>query len=78
LLNIALSNGGAFIPEEMARYDINKKLTTVDVEGSEKMGFLYNVTWFDNTFIHELECTQKIYDATIVDHMITWAKKHDQ
>ncbi len=51
---------------------------TVDVEGSEKTGFLYNVSWFDNTFIHELECTQKTYDATMVDHMITWAKKHDQ
>lgn len=78
LNNMKIANGAVRIPKEIVRYDINKKVTTIFVEGSVKSGFIYNVTWNDATYNHFLECANMNYDKNITNRMIELAKKIDK
>lgn len=78
LNNMKLSQGAVRIPQETVRYDINKKVTNVFVEGSVKSGFIYNIDWHDQTFNYFLECANMNFDKNITNRMIELAKKIDK
>lgn len=78
LNNMKLANGAVLLPKEAVRYDINNKVTTVYVEGSKQSGFMYNVTWNDDTYNHFLICANMTLDNTITNRMIELAKKIDK
>lgn len=78
LNNMKLSQGAVRIPQETVRYDINKKVTNVFVEGSTNSGFIYNVDWHDPTFNYFLECANMSFDKDITNRMIELAKKIDK
>jgi len=77
LLNMKIMGGGIQLNNESIRYDINKKPTTVDVEGSMKTGFHYIISWYDEIYSNDLECDNKIYDKEIISKMIILANKID-
>lgn len=76
--NIMHGQGGVQIEESIARYDVNGKVTTIDIEGNESTGFLYNIFWFDINYYRELECATKNYSKSILDKSIELAKKIDK
>ena len=78
LNNMSLSHGAVQIPEETVRYDINKKVTNIFVEGSFHSGFIYNVYWNDSTFNYFLECANMKFDNKIKTRMVKLAKKIDK
>ena len=57
--------------------DINSKITTVEVIGSPKTGFLYNVEWFDSTFFRQLECANQRFSEKVKQDVIELAKRID-
>lgn len=78
LLNMKLSHGGVKISEEIARYDINKKITEIRIEGNKDDGFMYRIYWYDKIYDHELECANMIYDPKIKNDVINLAIKIDK
>lgn len=78
LYNISLSNGGARLGKSFVTYKVNKKPTTLSVEGNINSGFLYTVAWYDNTFIHCLECANMIFDRNITSQMIGYSQRIDK
>lgn len=75
--NIEVSHGAARVAEESARYDINGKISLVNVTGTDASGYLYSVKWFDNTFIRELECANNHFSKQTTAKLIEMAKKVD-
>jgi hypothetical protein len=78
LHNMALSHGNIRIGEDSVRYDVNKKPGTVSVYGSNSSGYTYNVSWYDNTYGHELECAQNTYNQTTLPKMIAYSNIIDK
>lgn len=76
--NTKLSHGSVIIAQEEVRYDINGKVTTVDVRGNEGVGFIYNVEWYDPIFFRQLECATPKYDSEITQKVIQLAIQIDQ
>ena len=77
LYNIHLSHGGANFGESTVDYAVNKKPTTASVTGNPHIGFLYDVAWYDNTYIHELQCAKMDLDKQQIRKMIEFANKID-
>ncbi len=75
--NMVAAHGAAQIAEEEAQYDVNGKITLVNVEGNESTGFLYRVNWFDNVFNRNLECATKDFSQANRVATIELAKKID-
>lgn len=75
--NIAPGEGGVQVEESFARYDVNNKLTTLEVEGNNNSGFLYNIFWFDNNYYRQLECATTTYSKDTLMKTIGLAKKID-
>lgn len=76
--NMVVSHGAAQIDEEEAKYDVNGKITLIDVEGNDSTGYLYRINWFDNTFNRNLECATKNYSTEVREYTIELAKKIDK
>jgi len=75
--NIVPGQGGVQVEESFSRYDVNNKLTTVEVEGNNNSGFLYNIFWFDLNYYRQLECATTSYSTNILKSTIDLAKKID-
>lgn len=78
LYNIALSHGGVRLGKSVVKYLVNNKPTTINIEGSINSGFMYKVHWFDNTFIHELECANMDFNEKITVTMVDYARLIDK
>ncbi|WP_131782771.1 hypothetical protein [Legionella gresilensis] len=76
--NLTISHGAARVAEEDASFDVNGKVTLIDVRGNENSGFLYKVEWFDKQFIRTLECANEKYSPDITDATIELAKHTDK
>lgn len=76
--NMRVSHGAARIAEEDAQYDVNSKITLIDIEGNESTGYLYRVNWFDNIFNHNLECATKDFSEKNRVATINLAKSIDR
>ena len=50
---------------------------TTEVYGSKLTGTTYNVSWYDNTYIHELECASLSYDKSMLVKMFAFASLVD-
>lgn len=75
--NMKLSHGAERVAEEMATYDINGKITTIDIKGSSTTGFLYTIYWSDNEYFRQLECANMKYSKLTTDEVIALAKRID-
>lgn len=78
LISIPISHLAAQLAQESVSYEINSKITVVEVAGNTKSGFVYNVKWFDDEFFHELECANIKYSSEIKNSVITLAKNIDK
>jgi hypothetical protein len=78
LSNMALSHGNVRIGEDSVQYVVNKKAGTTEVYGSNSTGFTYNLSWYDDTYSHELECATPKFSKATIKKMITLAKEIDE
>lgn len=75
--NVRLTHEGIKIDREMVQYDVNGKVTTLDVSGNQQSGYLYMVEWFDNDYFRSLECADKNYQPSLVERTMQLAKDID-
>lgn len=75
--NVRLSHGSVVVAKELAREDVNGKVTVVTVSGDNEDGFLYEVEWYDQTFFRTLQCANKLFDKSLVSKSIDLAKTID-
>jgi hypothetical protein len=76
--NFISSRGSALLDESLAQYDVNDKITFVNAEGNDSMGYLYRVNWFDNVFNRNLECSTEKYSEEFKNQTIELAKRIDK
>ncbi|MBA2648036.1 MAG: hypothetical protein H0U75_00290 [Legionella sp.] len=74
---IKLSHASSNIAEEVVKYDVNDKVTTVFVTGDKNSGYLYTVSWFDDTYFRDLECANEMYSPEILKQVVEMAKTND-
>lgn len=77
-VNMKLTHQSVRIPAEIVKHDINNKVTTILIEGSNNTGFNYRIEWYDSIYSKELECANMTYDKEITNKMITLAKELDK
>lgn len=75
--NMILQGSAVRLPEEFVTYDVNEKITVINIKGNESSGFLYHINWFDSVLNHNLECATKKYSETNKADTINLAKKID-
>jgi hypothetical protein len=75
--NIMPGQGGVQVEEAFANYDVNGKLTVIDVQGNDNSGFLYNVSWFDANYYRQLECATESFSKATQNQTIELARKID-
>lgn len=76
--NVTLTHQAAKVDEDIVSYDINNKITTINVEGNNKSGYLYRVEWFDDNFFRTLECANIHYLIGTTNAVIALAKHIDE
>ena len=75
--NVRLSHGSVVVAKEIAREDVNGKVTVVTVTGDPSDGFLYEVEWYDQTFFRTLQCANKKFSPYLTEQVIALAKRID-
>lgn len=75
--NVKLSHGSVIVAKEVAREDVNGKVTVVTVSGDNEDGFLYEVEWYDQTFFRTLQCATKSFSKNATQKVIELAKRID-
>ena len=65
------------IIEDITR-KVNGKPTMEWVEGNADDGFLYQIDWFDDNFLHELQCVDSIYSKDKLEYFINLARMLDK
>lgn len=75
--NIKLSHGSIIIAKEDVRHDVNDKVTTIEVMGTENGGFTYTVEWFDDAFFRKVECANKEFSTQTMDEVVKIAQSID-
>jgi hypothetical protein len=75
--NMKLSHGGVKLVENEMDFLINNKPTDHSVRGNDATGFLYDVTWYDPTYIQGLQCALERFDPEAMDRMISLAIQID-
>lgn len=78
LLDMNLSQGSELIALEAVTYYVNSKPTLITIKGSNESGFIYDVSWNDEKYSHDLECANMKFDKSITAHMLSLAEKIDQ
>ncbi len=76
--NVSLTHQSAKVDESIVRYDINKKISVLSVEGNKDSGYLFRIDWFDNKFFRTLECANTHYSLENSNALITLAKQVDK
>jgi hypothetical protein len=76
--NIKLTGGSANLAQEIVSYDVNKKVSIVEVIGNDKTAFGYNVEWYDDNYRHVLQCAQKLYSKDTIKKVVELAKTIDR
>lgn len=72
-VNIELTGSAANFAEELVSYQINDKVSIVDVSGNEASGYAYNVEWWGPHFRHRLECASKVFKPEVTQQVIALA-----
>lgn len=75
--NMKLSHGGVrLVADEMA-YIINNKPSDYSVRGNNATGYLYDVTWYDPTYIQGLQCASEAFNPAGMDRVFRLANQID-
>lgn len=72
-----LNHSSVFISEKNKTNKVNGKVTTQLINGDDKYGYIYIVSWYDDTYFRDLECASNTLDLTVLDKMIEIAKRAD-
>lgn len=75
--NLKLMHASIRIPADMVSYDVNNKITTIDIQGNLRDGFLYTVAWYDDQFARKLECVTPNYSQDTRATVVAMARKID-
>ncbi len=75
--NLALAHASAQATNAVVRYDVNNKITTVHVEGSQDLGYLYTVAWMDANYFRTLECVAQRDAENVTARVIALAQHID-
>lgn len=78
LSNIALTHGYVILSADQVKYAVMGKPTTTFIDGSPSIGFIYNVSWYDKIFSHELECANTVFSKDIIRKMIILSNQIDK
>ncbi|HJY22933.1 MAG TPA: hypothetical protein VJ279_08620 [Hanamia sp.] len=76
--DLGASHGAAQLNKEGLTYVVNKKPTSLDVEGNYNEGFLYTINWFGKASMSSLECANMEYKPEITKHVLELANKIDK
>lgn len=76
--NLKLAHGGVELIQELISDDIGGKPTVILTKGTNETGFLYQVSWYDNTFSRELSCASEKFNITTKDAVLELAKAIEQ
>jgi len=76
-INIGLTGSSANFAKEIVNYQVNNKVTIIEVSGNEASGYGYNIEWWDDHFRHTLECASKVFTSGIKKQVITLATQID-
>lgn len=72
------SHGSVHLAEEVVRYDVHSKPTMEFVSGTDKTGYTYVVSWFDDTYFRDLECATDKYKAGTLSAVVALAESCDK
>jgi hypothetical protein len=72
--NLKLAHGGIELIQELVSDEILGKPTIVLVKGNKETGFLYQISWYDNTFSRELSCAAPDFNELTKNNTIELAK----
>ena len=61
----------------MVSYDVHDKPSVLLVKGNQSTGFVYKISWYDTTFVRELECANKSFSPQITKFVIELANTID-
>lgn len=76
--NVKISGGSIFLAAESVNYRVNNKPTRSRVEGTEGVGFLYKLSWYDDVFFHDLECANSKFEKVLINQLEELAIAIDQ
>ena len=76
--NIKLAHSGAQLIREFITYDVSNKPCIIIIKGNEITGYTYKISWYDDTFIRDLECANKKYDSELTNKLIELANFIDK
>lgn len=76
-INLNLSDINIRIPKNIVTNEVNNKITTSNVQGNTKDGYLYTVEWYDQNYSRKLECVTNTNSQENLKSLITMAKKID-
>ena len=76
-MNFKLSNGSIMVPLEFVTYAVNGKVTVKNIKGEDTKGFMYTVSWYDDSFYHQLECAQSNFSTETMPDVIKLASLID-
>ena len=77
-MNMAVTNGMVRLRKDRVGYQVNHKATTSWVEGNAQTGFTYRVSWYDETFTHDLVCASRKYRPSLKSKMFKRASTIDR
>ena len=75
--NLKLMHTTIRIPSDIVTHEVNDKVTTSDVQGNKKDGFLYTVEWYDEGFSRKLECVASSYSPSTLSTVVDLARRID-
>jgi len=67
-----------YMTEESTEYLVNKNPTEKSIDGNEKTGLLYSVSWYKDSTLYILECANYKFDPKIMPSLIDLANKIDR
>jgi hypothetical protein len=76
--DLQISHGAVQLNAETTEYLVNHKPSSTSVEGSLNSGFVYNVNWFDETKMHQLECANMAYTKQTLRRLVFLANQIDK
>ena len=76
--DLKLAQGGVDVNKELVTHNINKKPATTVIQGNQKHGFIYDLTWYTKDTMSMLECANMKVDKEIMTKMMALANKIDK
>lgn len=75
--NYDVAKGAIYLPKERTSKAVNKKITMIYHYGNPKDGYSYTVSWYEDNFMNEIRCANKISSTKLASEIIKFAKTVD-